>query len=658
MRKFPLLTVLPLTLLAAWSGLASGQEDPGPALVTPGENLVVEGIPPIPDSLADRVDRYTEFRSASLRGWHPSRREMLIGTRFGDTVQIHLVAHPGGARRQLTFDDERALGGEFEPTEGESFVFARDVGGSEFFQLYRYDLATGAETLLTDGRSRNTGPEWSKDGSRVAYGSTRRTGSDVDIWVVDPRDQATDRIVVQLEGGGWFVSDWSPDNSALAVLEYVSINESYIWLVDVASGERTPVTPRGGPEKIAYGNVRFATDGRGLYATTDRGSEFRQLVHVDLASGAHRTLTSHIDWDVDGFELSPDGGTIAFVTNEDGIGVLHLMNLETEEEAPVPDLPTGVISGLEWHPGGELIGFTISTSRSPSDVYSLEVESGRVDRWTFSETGGIDTSGFDEPELVHWQAFDARTLSGFLYMPPADRFPGPRPVIVDIHGGPESQARPGFLGRDNYFVNELGFAIVFPNVRGSSGYGKTFLQLDNADRREDSYQDIATLLDWIATRPDLDASRIVVTGGSYGGHMTFAVATRYSDRIRAAIPIVGMSSLVTFLENTQGYRRDLRRAEYGDERDPEMRTYLERIAPLAMADGITVPMFVVQGGNDPRVPLSEAEQMVEEIRANGTEVWYLMARDEGHGFAKKPNQDFLFYSTVLFLKEKVLDPPW
>ncbi|MGH7571344.1 MAG: S9 family peptidase [Gemmatimonadota bacterium] len=654
MRKVSLRTTLSLIAVIAWTGVAAGQEIAATTTVAPGENLVVEGIPPIPDSLADRVDRYTEFRSASLRGWHPTRPEMLIGTRFGETVQIHLVTQPGGARRQLTFADERALGGEFEPDTANFFVFARDVGGSEFYQLYRYDMKTGEETLLTDGRSRNIGPEWSNDGSRVAYGSTRRTGSDVDIWVVDPRDPTTDRIVVQLEGGGWFVSDWSPDDSALAVLEYVSINESYVWLVDVASGERTLVTPKGGPEKIAYGNIRFAPDGRGLYATTDRGSEFQRIVHIDLATGAHRTLTSHIDWDVDGFELSPDGGTIAFVTNEDGISVLHLLDLGSGEEIPLPDLPTGVISGLEWHPAGELLGFTISSARSPSDVYSLDVESGRVQRWTFSETGGLDTSSFAEPELIHWESFDSLNLSAFLYKPPADRFPGPRPVIVDIHGGPESQARPRFLGRDNYFINELGFAIVFPNVRGSAGYGKSFLQLDNGELRVDSYQDIATLLDWIATRPDLDAGRVVVTGGSYGGHMTFAIATRYSDRIRAAMPIVGMSSLVTFLENTQGYRRDLRRAEYGDERDPEMRAFLERIAPLAMADGITVPMFVVQGGNDPRVPLSEAEQMVEKVRDNGTTVWYLMARDEGHGFAKKPNQDFLFYASVMFLKEKVL----
>jgi dipeptidyl aminopeptidase/acylaminoacyl peptidase len=645
-------TILLLVPIVFGARVASAQE--AQAVVTPGDNLVVEGVPPIPDSLADRVDRYTEFRSATLRGWHPLRPQILIGTRFGETIQIHLVTQPGGARRQLTFGDERALGGEFQPVEGDAFVFSRDVGGSEFYQLYRYDLETGEETLLTDGTSRNTSPRWSNHGRWLAYGSTRRTGRDVDLWVIDPSDPATDRMVVQLEGGGWSVADWSPDDTALAVLEFVSINESYVWLVDVASGERTLVTPKGGPERIAYDNVRFAPDGRGLYVTTDRASEFRRLVHLDLATGQHRTLTPGIDWDVEEFELSPDGGTIAFVTNEDGISVLHLAEASSGRELTVPELPSGVISELEWHPSGDWLGFVISTAQTPSDVYSLAVESGRVDRWTFSETGGIPTDGFASPELVHWDTFDGRMLSGFLYRPP-ERFYGPRPVIVHIHGGPESQARPGFLEREAYFAQELGFAILFPNVRGSAGYGKTFLQLDNGLLREDAYHDVGALFDWIATRPDLDASRVVVTGGSYGGHMTFAVAARYSDRIRAAISVVGMSSLVTFLENTQDYRRDLRRAEYGDERNPEIRAFLERIAPLAMADAITVPMFVVQGGNDPRVPLGEAEQMVAGIRDNGAEVWYLMARDEGHGFARKPNRDFQFYATVMFLKEKVLE---
>ncbi|MBA3711911.1 MAG: S9 family peptidase, partial [Pyrinomonadaceae bacterium] len=299
------------------------------------------------------------------------------------------------------------------------------------------------------------------------------------------------------------------------------------------------------------------------------------------------------------------------------------------------------------------LGFTLVSARSTADVYSLDVTSGKVERWTTSETGGLNTENYPEPELVRWKTFDDKMISGLMYMPPA-KFTGKRPVIIDIHGGPEGQALPSFLGRNNYLLNEMGIATIFPNVRGSSGYGKTFLKLDNGFLREDTYKDIGALLDWIKTRPDLDADRIMVTGGSYGGHMVFAIATLYSDRLRAALPVVGISNLVTFLERTEAYRRDLRRVEYGDERDPKMREFLEKIAPLNNAAKIKIPMFIVQGGNDPRVPLNEAEQMVAKIKSNGTPVWYLMAKDEGHGFAKKKNQDFQFYATVMFVQEYLL----
>jgi dipeptidyl aminopeptidase/acylaminoacyl peptidase len=312
-----------------------------------------------------------------------------------------------------------------------------------------------------------------------------------------------------------------------------------------------------------------------------------------------------------------------------------------------------VISGLAWHRDNRDLGFALSSARSPSDVYSVDVRTGKVERWTYSEMGGLDPERLSEPELVRWKSFDGRTISGFLYSPPR-RFTGKHPVIINIHGGPESQSRPGFLGRSNYFINELGAAMIFPNVRGSSGYGKSFLKLDNGLKREDSYKDIGALLDWIATRPDLDASRVMVTGGSYGGHMTLAVATNYNDRIRCAVDVVGISNFVTFLERTESYRRDLRRVEYGDERDPEMRAFMERIAPVNNASKITKPLFVVQGANDPRVPRHEAEQIVAAVRKNGTPVWYLMAKDEGHGFAKKKNADFQLYATVMFVRDYLL----
>jgi dipeptidyl aminopeptidase/acylaminoacyl peptidase len=295
----------------------------------------------------------------------------------------------------------------------------------------------------------------------------------------------------------------------------------------------------------------------------------------------------------------------------------------------------------------------MESARSTADAYSLDVTTGKVDRWTMSETGGLVATNLNEQQLVRWKSFDGRTISGFLYRPAA-KFNGKRPVIIDIHGGPEGQSRPSFQGSYNYFLNELGVAVIYPNVRGSTGYGKTFLSLDNGFKREDSYKDIGALLDWIKTRPDLDADRVMVTGGSYGGHMTLAVATYYPDRIACALAYVGPSNLVTFLENTSAYRRDLRRVEYGDERDPKMREFLTRIAPANNVQKIRKPLFVVAGANDPRVPVTESEQMVKAVRGHGTPVWYLMAKDEGHGFAKKKNNDYLLYSTILFAREYLL----
>ena len=620
--------------------------------IKPGDNLVVEGVPPIPAALADDVWRYTEFRSAAFSSWHPLRREMLISTRFGNTNQAHLVKAPGAARTQMTFFPERVAGARFEPTKGESFLFSKDIGGNEQFQIYRFDLADGSVTLLTDGKSRNTGAKWSHDGKWIAYGSTRRTGNDVDIYVVAAKDPKNERRVLENSGGGWQVADWSSDDSKLLVAEGISINELYLWLVDVATGQKTALTPKG-RDTVAYGNALFAKDGKGLYVTTDAGSEFKRLAYMDLATKKTDFLTPDTA-DVDDIDLSEDGTKIAYVTNEKGVGVVRLMELATRRELPGPKLPIGVAGGVRWHKDGGAVAFTMGTPRSNDDAYSWDLDAGKLERWTTSELGGLNPQTFAEAELVTWKSFDGREISGFLYKPNASKYPGKRPVVIDIHGGPEGQANPEFIGRANYLLNELGVAMIFPNVRGSTGYGKTFTKLDNGTLRDGTYKDIGALLDWIGTRPDLDASRIMVQGGSYGGHMTLAIAYLYSNRIRCAIDVVGPSNFVTFMQNTSGYRRDLRRVEYGDERDPKMREYFERTAPLNNAEKIRKPLFIIQGGNDPRVPLSESEQMLGKIRGVGTPVWYLMAKDEGHGFAKKNNRDFQFYASILFMKEFLL----
>jgi dipeptidyl aminopeptidase/acylaminoacyl peptidase len=617
------------------------------------DNLVAEGVPAFPPELRADAARYMEFRAAGFQSWHPTRREMLITTRFADSSQLHHVKMPGGARKQITFLPEPVGGGKFQPGSGECIVFLQDTGGGEFYQLYRYDVADGRITLLTDGKSRNTSARWSHDGKWMAHTSTRRNGKDNDIWLIDPLKPETARLLHEVSGGGWSIEDWSRDGTKLLLGEYISVNESHLYLLDVKTGQRTPITPRGSV-KVAYSNARFATNGRTVFAATDRDAEFQRLVEMDLSGKILRVLTQELKWDVDEFELSPNGKTIAYISNEDGVGVLHLTDAKSGKELKAPKLPLGIPSGLEWHENNQDLGFNFVSARSPNDAYSVDVKTLKVERWTESETGGLDPQQFVEPELVKFKSFDGLQISAFVYRPNPKKYPGKRPVIVSIHGGPEGQSRPIFQARINYYLNELGIAVVYPSVRGSTGYGKTFVTLDNGFKREDSVKDIATVLDFIKRDPALDAARISVSGGSYGGYMSLACMQHYADTLRCGIDVVGISNFITFLKNTQDYRRDLRRAEYGDERDPKMAEFLERISPTTNVKKITKPLFVVQGKNDPRVPLTESEQMVKAIRDNGGTVWYLMAKDEGHGFAKKRNADYQFLSTIQFYREFLL----
>jgi dipeptidyl aminopeptidase/acylaminoacyl peptidase len=636
--------------------------------IAPGENLVVDGVPAIPASLVETAGRYGSYRSATLADWSPVGREMLIATRFADTAQLHLVKMPGGQRQQLTFFADAVGSGRFHPNGGDYIVFAKDVGGGEWYQLYRYDVASGDVTLLTDGKSRNLPGPWSSGGDQIAYMSTRRTGKDTDLWVMNPAEPKSDRLLTKLEGGGWGPEDWSPDDSKILLKEGISLNEAYLWLVDTKTGEKTKLIGGSGAKKIAYGQARFTKSAlEGIVFTTDEDSEYLRLAVTDLLS-EHPTgtsienqawfvkkpkiLTKSVPWDIETFDESKDGKRVAFLSNENGISVLHVLDLATEKEIRLPKLPTGVVTSLRWHKNGHELGFSLNNASGPGDCYSLDVTTGKLERWTTSETA-VKTDAFPEAELVRWKSFDGKEISGFLYKPPA-KSTGKRPVLVVIHGGPEGQSQPTFLGRSDYYLNELGITLIYPNVRGSTGYGKTFSLLDNGFKREDTYKDINALFDWIGTRPDLDAERIAVTGGSYGGHMTLAVSTFYSDRIRCSVDIVGMSNLVTFLEHTEAYRRDLRRVEYGDEREPKMREFLERIAPMNNIEKIKKPMFVIAGKNDPRVPVSESQQIADALKKQGTPVWVLIAKDEGHGYRKKGNQDFQFYATVEFLKEYLL----
>jgi dipeptidyl aminopeptidase/acylaminoacyl peptidase len=640
-------------------------------------NRVTENVPEIPAELVERLARYQNTRGASVNGWtHDSC--LLVSTRFAETAQVHRVCQPMGMREQLTFYPEPVAGVVAAPVNAwrKGFVFGKDRGGDEFSQLYWFDDATRSITLLTDGkRTQNGGTVLNSDGSLMAYASTARNGTDRDIWIRDTKTGAA--RVLLAEGGNWGARDFSPDGTRLLVTRFVSANESYPGEVDVATGKLTVFPVDGG--KAAFGGFAYAPDGNAVYFVSDepvggRSSEFQTLRYHDPAAGGAPTQLSTAPWDVDSFEIAEDGKHLAYVTNEDGINKLTVLSLPSHRPLALPDLPVGLIGGLAFSPDGKRLALTLNSAASPSDAYVIDLAGARLERWTRSEVGGLDASKFVAPTLVRFRTFDQhegrpRTIPAFYYKPsqsgPSKSGPskggsaGPAanrkyPVIINIHGGPEAQSQPGFNPGIQFLTNELGVAVLVPNVRGSSGYGKSYLLLDNAEKREDSVKDIGALLDWIAQQPELDATRVGVTGGSYGGYMTLASLMHYGDRIRAGVEVVGISDFTTFLTNTESYRRDLRRAEYGDERDPAMKAVFDRISPLKNAARIRTPLFVAQGRNDPRVPYTEAEQIVKAVRANGEPVWFLMFDDEGHGFRKKANSDFYGAASILFWQAHLL----
>ena len=661
------LCALGTALLAACA--SSPTPTPPAAVIAPNANLVAQGIPPVPQSLADAIGRYNDFRGHAFADWHPTEREMLVSHRKAgaNTAQIFRVTAPLTDGEQLTEGADPVVRATYEPRTGAYIVFERATGGNEVGQLYRLPLKpAGAQpVLLTNVDERNAFNTWLRKSGQLIYSAVpidrtaqggTRSKITTTFWLMDPLQPEGRRKIAELDGGGWAAGRPSPDERQVALTRYLSANESQIWLLDLASGATRQVAPAVGSTepKATHAPAGWSPDGRSLWIASDRAGEFRELMKLDLASGRIDRVSAHIPWDVNGVTFTEDGTRLAAQFNVDGRDELRFFDAATAKEMPAPAaLPNGNVGTAAFHHGRGDLAFSVSNAQGPSQIYALGAD-GKVQQWTrASAAPGVDTSGFSEQKIIRWKSFDGLTISGLLTQPPK-KFSGKRPVLISIHGGPESQATFGFLGRNAYFVQELGMALIQPNVRGSSGYGKTFLALDNGFKREDSVKDIGALRDWIATQPDLDASRVLVTGGSYGGYMTLAVSTHYADRIAGSIDVVGISHFVTFLNNTESYRRDLRRVEYGDERDPAMRAHLEKISPLTNAARIKKPLFVIQGKNDPRVPYTEAEQIVATVRQGGTPVWYLRAENEGHGFQKKDNQDFQFYATVLFMQQTVL----
>jgi dipeptidyl aminopeptidase/acylaminoacyl peptidase len=625
-------------------------------------NLVMQDIPEIPASIVADLNRFQNVRSAAFLDWTEDGGGIFVSTRFGDVSQVHRVGHAGGARQQITFFDE-PIGGVQRQPGGSKMLFTMDAGGSEFSQIFLLDPAGNDDAImLTDGESRNGSVTWDRSGEWIAYRSTRRNGASNDVWLMNVSKPETARMALASpDGTGWSASDFSKDNRKLLISNYIGNADSRVHLLDIESGDMRLLA--GDPDNPSSNfPIAFDHEGTGFWYVTDVAGDFRQLAWQSLDEGSDPVIiTGEIPWNVGGAEISEDRKRGAFSMNVDGMSHIYLLDMVSREFSPVKSIPVGLAYGLEFSPDGRRLGMTLNTSKTPSDSFVLDLgddplEYGELTRWTFSEVGGLDTDGFIEPELVHYPTFDSATggpesIPAWVYKPEGK---GPHPVIISIHGGPEGQARPSFNSTYQMWLKELGAVIIRPNVRGSAGYGKHYMSLDNGFKREDSVRDIGALLDWIATQPDMDSGRIAVQGGSYGGYMVLASAVHYSDRLKAAVDIVGISNFVTFLENTQDYRRDMRRAEYGDEREPAMREHLQAISPLTHVDRINIPMLVVQGQNDPRVPVTEAIQIVDALRKQGQPVWYMNALNEGHGYRKKENRDVYQQAMIMFLQEYLL----
>ncbi len=618
-----------------------------PAAETRGP-IRLEGTPPVPAALKQRLARYANTRRGILSAIADDGSRIVITTRFGQTSQAHLVRQPLGARRQLTFRAEPVRDVSFVPGQSTALTYRSDVGGNETFQLFHADLAASRTVRWTDGKSRHGGYRWSHDGKRIAFTNNARNGKDMDVYLGDGIHPAKNQLLLERQGH-WVPLDWSRDGNKLLLIQYISINDSRLFVADVATKQVTRLTPPS--PKASYRAAVFDQSGKRVYLTTDREGEHVELYEVDIASGKAQPLSRHIPWSVSELSLSGDGRTLAFTVNEGGWGTLHLLDTASRRELPKPKVPKGIVIGLRFARQAPVLGFTLIGPTETGDAFTWDLRRKQLTRWTESEVGGLDPKRFVTPELIEFPSFDGRKIPAFYYRP---RTQGPHPVVVRIHGGPEGQARPYFRAMIQYLVVESQVAVLVPNVRGSDGYGKSYLLLDNGFKREDSVKDIGALLDEIARRPELDEKRVAVLGGSYGGYMVLASLVHYGSRLVAGIDYVGISNFVTFLKNTKAYRRDLRRAEYGDERDPKMHDHLQRISPSESADKIVSALFVAHGANDPRVPLSETEQIVAAVRKQGRDVWYLVANNEGHGFRKKDNRDLFNELTVLFLERHLL----
>ena len=593
------------------------------------------------------VERYLQIRAASGADLAPDGTLAFLMDTTG-TRQVWTVSEPGGWPTQHTFYDESVSYVAWSP-ERRELAFGMDEGGNERTQLYRLDPETGRVHELTatpDAKHRWGG--WSNDGEQIAFASNRRAGDVFDVYV-QGRDEQGEEAELVHEGDGWLsVVGWGPDDDRLLVRRAHSLFDQDLYLLDLETGDYRHLTPHDGQAR--FDSAEWGPDGESVYLVTDRDTDRLQLARLEVATGTLSTVVADADWNVDGVTVE-EGGQLVYSKNVDGYTELtagKLVGPASVEPLAEPALPPGTASGVSFGPDGERFAVSVSGRTVNQNCFLVETATGDAERWTHAGTAGIPQETFVEPELVHYPTFDGREIPAFFSTPNADS--EGLPVVVDVHGGPESQRRPSFGAVKQYLLAN-GYAVFEPNVRGSAGYGREYASLDDVEKRMDAVKDLRAGAEWLHDHPSVDQDRIALMGGSYGGFMVLAGLTEYPSLWAAGVDIVGIANFVTFLENTGDWRQSLREAEYGSLADD--REFLESISPINNADQIDAPLFVLHGENDPRVPVGEAEQIVSEVRDQGVPVQKLIFDDEGHGFAKRDNQIEAYRAVVGFLGEHV-----
>jgi dipeptidyl aminopeptidase/acylaminoacyl peptidase len=587
------------------------------------------------------IEPYLRVRAAAGPSFRADGNKLAFRSNESGLTQLWELDLTTRELVQRTDDEARVMFAEYAPV-GQALAYGTDIGGNERCQLFLRATDDAAVAQLTNNPDviHNWGG-WSPDASAIAYSSNERDTAFFDVYVLT-LDGKQARCVLQHDGNNYVV-EWSPSGDALIVSRPTSLVNNDLYLVPLDGSEPRLLTPHEGDAR--YGAVHWRPGLEALVMSTDWNRDRQRLVILDLATGSMETLAEP-EWGVEAARLSPDGRLLAWRTNEDGYSRLRIRDLVGGEDlADLPSLPRGVLSETCWSPDSRRYALSMSMHNHGSDVWLIDLDTREVDRLIESSLAGLDPAAFVEPALVHFSSFDGLEVPAFLYRPPS--VVAPMPVIVSVHGGPESQERPSFNGVFQYFV-QRGFAVLAPNVRGSTGYGRAYTHLDDVEKRMDAVADLEAAWHWLVDNRVGQQKSIAIIGGSYGGFMVLAALVRHPDLWAAGVDIVGIANFVTFLENTGAYRRKLRECEYGNLDDN--REFLERISPIHGIDRINAPLMVVHGANDPRVPVGEAEQIVAGLRARGAPVNYMRFEDEGHGLIKLENRLVAYPAIAEFLE--------